>query len=470
MKRIIIIGAGQVGQSLAAALSNDGHNVTVIDTRSEFLEALESQLDIRTIMGFGCHPSVLDAAGASEADLLIAVTDSDEVNMLACRVATSLFGINNRVARVRERSYHENTQLFESGAVPIDLLISPEAIVTEQIQQLIEHPGALQVLDFADGLVSLVGVRAFFGGPLVGHELRNLQTDMPGIQTRVAAIFRRDRAIRPEGDTIIEADDEVFFVAAKKNIRAVTSELRRLEKPYRSVVIAGGGNIGRRLAETLNKRYQVTVIEREPRRVEELRQLLPDTVSVAYGDSADDRFLDRLNIGTTDVFCAVTNDDQANIFSGMLAKQRRVRKVMALINKTEYADLMQEDTIDIALSPQQATIGKLLAKVRAGTTIVHSLRRGAAEAFETVVTGDAQHSQVVERRIDQINLPHEATIGAIVRAREVIIPHHDTVIKADDHVILFLTSRQRIRAVERLFEPTSRLLDRPRLLRWMQRA
>ncbi|AHE99460.1 Trk system potassium transporter TrkA [Thioalkalivibrio paradoxus] len=457
MKRIVIVGAGQVGQSLAEALSADGHNVTVVDTRSDCLEAIESHLDVRTVNGFGSHPGVLEAAGAREAEMLIAVTDSDEVNMLACQIGSTLFGTGTKIARVRERSYHDYPRLFSPEAVPVDMLISPEAIVTAQIQRLVEHPGALQVLDFADGLVSLVGVRAYYGGPLVGHELRNLHRDMPGVQTRVAAIFRRDRSLRPDGHTVIEADDEVFFVAAKQDIGLVTSELRKLDQPYRRIMVAGGGNIGLRLAEALAGRYEVSVIERDPARAEQLRELLPEGTEIRVGDSADDQQLDRSGIGRTDVFCAVTNDDQANIFASMLAKRRGVRKVMALINRPGYVDLMQEGTIDIALSPQQATIGVLLARVReGGTATVHSLRRGAAEAIESIVSGDARSSRVVDRRIDELQLPEGATIGAVVRDREVLIPHHDTVIRSGDHVILFLTDRGLLRAVERLFQPARR--------------
>ena len=450
MKQIIIVGAGQVGQSLAEALVRDGHAVTVIDIRRESLEALESHLDIRTIRGQGARPSVLEAAGAKTAQLLIAVTDSDEVNMLACQIAYSLFHVEKRIARVRERSYHEAEGLFGKDAVPVDLLISPEAVVTDQIQRLIEHPGAMQVLDFADGLVSLVGVRANYGGPLIGHELRNLSRDMPGIQTRVAAIFRRQQAIDPDGHTVVEAGDEVFFVAARKNIRAVMSELRKLEKPYRRVLVGGGGNVGRRLVEALAKRFEVVVIERDLARSEYLKTRLPQGVKLLVGDGSDDRFLDAAAIGTFDVFCAVTNDDQANIFAGMLAKRRGVRKVIALITRPGYEDLMHDGAIDIALSPQQATVGMLLAQVRAGgLATVHSLRRGAAEAIETVLTGAAAQAHIVGRPIEQIRLPRGTSIGAVIRKTEVIIPHRDTVLRAGDHVILFLTDRRRIQAVQR---------------------
>ncbi|WP_018878607.1 Trk system potassium transporter TrkA [Thioalkalivibrio sp. ALE28] len=456
MKHIIILGAGQVGQSLAEALSADGIDITVVDYRAEMLADLEDRFDIKTVHGFAAHPSVLEAAGARDASMLIAVTNSDETNMVACQVASTLFNVETKIARVRARDYHETPALFAQDAMPVDMLISPEAIVTSHIQRLIEHPGSLQVLEFAEGRVSLVGVRAYYGGPLVGHELKNLQSDMPGIHTRVAAIFRKDRPIQPDGSTVIEADDEVFFVAAKKNIRAVTSELRKLEKPYKRILIAGGGNIGERLAETLSKRYRVKVIERDSERADHLARTLPSNVLVLHGDSSDDRFLESINVEHSDVFCAVTNDDQANIFAGMLAKRWGVRKVMSLINRPSYVDLLQSGTIDVAISPQQATIGALLARVReGGTATVHTLRRGAAEAIETVVNGDARTSQVVGRRIEEIDFPEGTSLGAVVREEEVIIPHRDTVIEAGDHVILFVTDRRKVKQVQRLFQPTA---------------
>ena len=456
MKHIIILGAGQVGQSLAEALSADGIAITVVDSRADMLAELEERFDIKTVHGFAAHPSVLEAAGAQDASMLVAVTNVDETNMVACQVGSTLFNIETKIARLRARDYHDTPALFAQDGIPVDMLISPEAIVTSHIQRLIEHPGALQVLEFAEGRVSLVGVRAYYGGPLVGHELKNLRSDMPGIQTRVAAIFRKDRPIQPDGSTVIEADDEVFFVAAKKNIRAVTSELRKLEKPYKRIMIAGGGNIGERLAESLSRRYRVRVLERDSERADYLARTLPNNVLVLHGDSSDDRFLEAVNVANSDVFCAVTNDDQANIFAGMLAKRWGVRKVMSLINRPSYVDLLQSGSIDVAVSPQQATISALLAQVReGGTATVHTLRRGAAEAIETVVNGDARTSQVVDRRIDEIDFPGGTNVGAVVRGEEVIIPHRDTVIHAGDHVILFVTDRRKVKQVQRLFQPSA---------------
>lgn len=450
--KIIILGAGQVGSSLANHLAGEANDITVVDTDDARLRTLQDRLDLRVVPGRGSHPDVLRRAGADDADMLIAVTNSDETNMVACQVAYTVFHTPTKIARVRSPEYLAYPQLFAQEAVPVDVLISPEQVVTDYIQSLISHPGALQVLDFADGQVQLVAVKAYYGGPLVGHELRTLREHMPGIETRVAAIYRRDRPIIPEGHTVIEADDEVFFIAARKNIRAMISELRKLDKPYKRIIIAGGGNIGRRLAKSLERRYKVKLIDHNAPRTREIAQELSRTI-VLCGDAADEDLLLEENIENTDVFCALTNDDEANILSAMLAKRLGARKVMALINRAAYVDLVQSGEVDIAISPQQATIGTLLTHVRRGDVVrVHSLRRGAAEAIEAVAHGDASNSRVVGRRIDEIKLPASTTIGAIVRGKEVLIAHHYTVIEPEDHVILFVVDKRRIPDVERLFQ------------------
>ncbi len=450
--KIIILGAGQVGTSVADNLASEANDITVVDHYAELLRSLQDRLDIRTVQGHAAYPDVLRRAGAEDADMIIAVTNSDETNMVACQVAYTLFHTPTKIARVRSIEYLGELRLFAQEAIPVDVLISPEQLVTDHILRLIEHPGALQVLDFADGRVRLVAVRAFYGGPLVGHELRALKEHMPGIDARVAAIYRRDRPIHPEGHTVIEADDEVFFVAASSNIRAVMSELRKQEKPFRRVIVAGGGNIGKRLARALEKDYRVKIIERDQARSREIAAELDNTI-VLYGDAADGDLLLEENIENTDVFCAVTNDDEANILSAMLSKRLGARKVMALINRPAYVDLVQSGPIDIAISPQQATIGSLLTHVRRGDVVqVHALRRGAAEAIEAVAHGDAMSSKVVGRTIQDLRLPEGTNIGAIVRGDEVLMAHHDAVIQPEDHVILFLVDKRRIGDVERLFQ------------------
>ena len=450
--KIIILGAGQVGGSLAEHLASEANDITVVDTDGERLRDLGDRLDIRTVQGRGSFPTVLRQAGADDADMLVAVTNSDETNMVACQVAHTLFHTPTKIARVREAAYlTREEQLFQNEAIPVDVLISPEQVVTNYIKRLIQHPGALQVIDFAEGKAQLVAVRAYYGGPLVGQQLRQLREHMPNVETRVAAIFRRDRPILPQGDTVIEADDEVFFIAAKANIRAVMSEMRRLDETYKRIVIAGGGQIGERLAEAIESRYQVKVIEMNPARCRHLSDHLDSTV-VLQGSASDRDLLLEENIADADLFLALTNDDEANIMSSLLAKRLGAKKVMSIINNPAYVDLIQGGDIDIAISPQLATIGTLLAHVRRGDIVsVHSLRRGAAEAIEAIAHGDAKSSKVIGKAIENIGLPPGTTIGAIIRDEEVIIAHDDTVIETGDHVILFLVDKKHIRDVERLF-------------------
>lgn len=454
--KIIILGAGQVGRTAASHLAREQSNeVTVVDINDELLRDLQDRIDIRTLVGSGTQPSILDAAGAREADIFIALTNSDEVNMVACQIVWSLFNKDaTRIARIRSSDFARHTKLFqdEDRAFAVDVPISPEQLVTEHVVKLIRYPGALQVLDFADGRVRLVGVKAVQGGALVGQQLKQLPMHMKGRDARVAAIYRGGEAIKPQGDTVIEPGDEVFFIAAREDIRAVMNEMQKLEDPVRRVVIAGGGNIGFRLAQHLEAEHQVKLIERDPRRARRISEQLGNTI-VLSGDAADEELLLEENIDSADTFVAVTNAEEANILSAMLAKRLGCHKVMALINRPAYAELVESGTIDIALSPQQVTIGSLLAHVRRGDVVrVHSLRRGAAEAIEAVAHGTQGEGRVIGRRIEDIPLPEGTTIAAIVRGEEVIIAHHDTLIQRDDHVILFLTDRRHVEAVERLFD------------------
>jgi len=450
--KIIILGAGQVGGTLAEHLAIEQNDITVVDTNGDKLRALQDRLDLQTVLGHASHPDSLFRAGAEDADMLIAVTNSDEINMMACQIAHTLYKTPTKISRVRSPNYLAHPDLFNADHVPVDVLIGPEQLVTKSISELIANPGALQVLDFAEGLVQLVAVRAYYGGPIVGQELQQIRKHMPDVDTRVAAIFRRDHPIIPVGDTVVEADDEVFFIAAKKNIRAVMSELRRVDKPNKRVMIAGGGNIGSRLAAAIDGEYQLKVIERSYSRCRELSEQLKHAI-VLNGSASDTDLLKSENIEKTDVFCALTNNDEANIMVAMLAKRLGARKVITLITNPAYIDLLQGDEIDIALSPQQITIGSLLTHVRRGDiSNVHSLRRGAAEAIEVIAHGDSTSSKVVGRRLDEVDLPPGVTIGAVVRGKEVLIAHKHIVVETDDHVILFLVDKTQITAVERLFQ------------------
>ncbi|GAB3001435.1 Trk system potassium transporter TrkA [Psychrosphaera aestuarii] len=457
--KIIILGAGQVGATLAENLAGEENDITMVDIDAEPLHALQDKYDLQVVVGHCSHPDVLRQAGAEHADMLIAVTRSDEVNMMACQVAYSIFNTPKKIARIRSQEYLlYQEQLFQNSDLPVDKYIAPEELVTKYIHRLIESPGALQVLEFANGLVSLVAVKAYYGGLLVGYALSTLKEHMPNVETRVAAIYRKGQAIKPVGNTVIEADDEVFFIVATKHIRQVMEELQKLEDSYKRIMIVGGGNIGAGLAKILEKRYRVKLIEVNQERAERLSQLLEHT-TVFTGDASDQELLAEEQIEQTDVFIAVTNDDEANIMSAMLAKKMGVQKTMVLIQRSAYVDLVQGRDVDIAISPQQATISALLTHVRKGDVVnVYSLRRGAAEAIEAIAHGDKNTSKVVGRSIQELKLPPQTTIGAIVRNAEVIIAHDDTVIESEDHVILFLINKKHIHEVEKLFQVSALFL------------
>jgi trk system potassium uptake protein TrkA len=451
--KILILGAGQVGSSAAYHLSREEANeVTVVDMRAEVLRELQDRLDIRTVVGHAAYPDVLERAGADDADIIVALTDTDETNMVACQVAYTLYHTPTKIGRIRSAEYMNTRKLFTQDAIPVDVRISPEQLVCEFVEQLILYPGALQVLDFANGRVRLVGARADHRGSLVGQKIAALKEHIPNTEGRIAAIYRDGKSLKPDGDTVIHEGDEVFFIAARQDVRVFMSEVRKLEDPVRRVVIAGGGNIGERLALALEQTNQVKIIERDPERARVISEKLNKAI-VLVGDAADEELLLEENIDSVDVFCALTNAEEANILSAMLAKRLGAHKVMALINRPSYADLVESGSIDIAISPQQVTIGSLLAHVRRGDVVkVHSLRRGAAEAIEAVAHGDKHESEVVGRKIEDLDLPRGTSIVTIVRGDEVIMAHHDTVIETDDHVILFMTDRRKIDKIENLFQ------------------
>lgn len=451
--RIVILGAGQVGSTVASALVHEDNDITIVDKDEQRLKELQDQLDIRSVLGYASHPKVMERAGIEDADLIIALTSSDEVNMVACQIAYTLYNVPTRIARVRAAAYTDREELFHREHSPVDVLISPELLLTQYISNLIEYPGTSQVMDFADGRAQLVATEAEAGGLLVGQKLYTLAHHMPGqSEARLAAIYRKGKLILPKGSTIIEENDTVFFLAATRDIPAVMKELRPIDNPIRRVILAGGGNIGKNLARQLERAHHVKVIERDPVRAESIAEELSKTI-VLVGDCTDSGLLREESIESTDVYCVLTNDDAANILSALQAKRMGAKKVIAIINRPSYVDLMESGTIDIAVSPQQITIGSLLAYIRRGSIDrVHSLRGGDAEAIEAIALGDRRSSKVVGRSLEELSLPEGTTIVGIVRGEDVIIAHHDTVIEEHDHVLLFVPDKKQIHAVERLFQ------------------
>ena len=469
---IIILGAGQVGTSLAEALVSEENDITVIDQDGARLASLQNRLDLRTVTGNAATPSILRAASVEHADMLIAVTQSDQANLVACKLAHHLFNVPTRVARLRSRDFLEDTDLLAKENFAVDFALCPEQVITDYIRRLIEFPEALQVLNFANDRVSLVAVRAYEGGLLVGKQIKQMRELLPPeMDARIAAIFRGNQPVVPEGDTLVEAGDEVFLLAAAEHIRPVLRQLRRMTAPVRRIMIAGGGNIGARLAKSLEKRYEIKIVEGREMRAEQLASELKQAL-VLHGAATDEELLEQENIAEMDLFLALTNDDEDNIMAGSLAKRLGCARVVALINRRAYAEMIEGGPIDIGISPAQVSIGSLLAYVRQGDVAeVHSLRRGAAEALEIVAHGDARTSKVVGRRIDEIDWPRGVTVAAMVRKMdkavivgqtdewtaitrfgEVVIAHHDTVIEPDDHVIVFCTAKKLVRKVEKLFQ------------------
>jgi len=472
--KILILGAGRVGESVAESLVSEQNDITVVDSNPLRLRELQDRLDLRCVVGNAIQPSVLREAGIEDTDLLIACAPLDETNLVICKVAHDIFNVPTTIARLRSPEFVNGSPLMDNSGFAVDQVICPEESVTAYIRKLIEYPEALQVLEFAHGLVSLIAVRAVAGGPLVQHSLAEIPQLVPNVDMRIVAIYRQDTVLPTlEGSTRIEAGDEVFVLAATEHIRTVLGALRSIDRPVKRIMIAGGGKVGLRLAREVQGQYQVKIIEPIETRCEYLATQLSGDVLVLKGDSTDEDLLSDENVQDMDLFLALTSDDEDNIMSCLLAKRLGAKRVLAVINRRAYADLVQGTSIDIAISPSHAVLGELLAFVRRGDVeAVHSLRRGAAEALEAIVRGDRKTCRMAGRRIEEVGLPKGAQVGAIVRGLhrsdgseagedakpEVIIAHHDTVVQPNDHVIVFVPRKHMVREVEKLFQVSATFL------------
>jgi trk system potassium uptake protein len=454
---IIILGAGRVGESVAEGLASEQNDITVIDIDPARLRLLEERFDLRGVVGNGIQPSVLREAGAQDADMLIACAASDEANLVVCKVAHDIFNVPSTVARIRSSEFNEGDELLGKSGFAVDHVICPEESVTRYIHQLISFPEALQVVSFSQQRACLIVVRATAGGAVVGHTIGELRERFPQAEMRIVALYRLDTEMEASPKARILPGDEVFVLADMRKIRQVLGAVHNVDKPVQRVMIAGGGRVGLRLARSLAGQCEVKLIERDPKRCEYLASQLPSSMLILNGDGADEDLLLEENVGQMDMFLALTSDDEDNILSAMLAKRMGAGRVMSLINRKAYADMMQGSTIDIAVSPAHTVIGELLAHLRRGdVAAVHSLRRGAAEALEGVARGDIKTSKLVGRRVEEIKLPKGTRIGAIVRGEgkksEVLMPHRDLLIESDDHIIIFIPNKRLVREVEKLFQ------------------
>lgn len=450
--QIVVLGAGRVGGTLVEELITEDHAITVVDKNAALLRNLQSKYDIRTVHGMASHPDILSKAGVNEADLLIAVTASDETNMIGCQISYRLFKTPKKIARVRSKAYLERDDIFNKDGLMVDVCISPEQLVTQHIERLMRYPGAMQVLDFANGKIQLIGIRANKGGPFCGKVLSSIYNTFSDIKMKILAIYRDGRVIPVRMKTAIESGDEIFFITLPLHVRDLINSFGRLRLPNKKIIIAGGGNIGSSLAKLIESEYQVKLIEKDLAKASKLSMELHKTI-VLLGTAQDGGLLQQENIENVDVFVAVTNDDEANILSCLQAKKMGARITMALINRKSYIDLLDSKVIDIIIYPSQITIGSILSQIRhADIERVYSLRRGYAEAIEVIAHGDNKTSAVIGKTISDIELPEGSIVGAIYRGDTILIAKKGTVIQTNDHLVIFVVEKKHIHEIENLFQ------------------
>tara|TARA_B100000965_G_C19601570_1_gene763032 strand:+ start:2839 stop:4209 length:1371 start_codon:yes stop_codon:yes gene_type:complete len=450
MKKIIVFGGGQVGSSVAKILSDDGNDITLVDYDKDVLDELKEKMDIKTVHGLASYPSIQKIADAENSDMIIAVTGSDEVNMAACHIAKTVYKVPKRIARLRANEYLRMEEGFDKSTFSINDVISPNILLTDYVKNILDHPGAFQAFNFASGLVKVIAATVLPDGPLSGKNLSEFKKHMPNVDVKVAAIYRDKKYIIPNGDTPILPEDDVFFIATEENMRFMSELKKSTEKPH-NVIIAGGGRVGSALAKKLETIYDLKLIEKDQYAAKKVAETLSSTV-VLNNDIADETLLKNENIEDVDYFCAVTNDDQMNILSAKLAKDMGAKKTIAIVNKSSYRNLVSKE-IDIVVSPEDVTIGSLLASARSSDIVnVHQLGLGDAEVMEIIVHGDSKTSKLVDKKISEIDLPKKTIIGAIVRKEKVILANNDLVIKADDHIIIFVLEKKDIPKIEKMFQ------------------
>ncbi len=451
--KILILGAGRTGSSVAEALAGEENDIVVIDYNATFLAVLKERLNIRTIVGNAAHPSILELADVKHTDLVIAVTDRDETNMLACTIINKFYSRPKTIARIRAIDYLKNPDLFGPNGIPIDIVISPEQSVMESIRNLIDLPGVLHISDFAGGLVRLFSVKAVAGGFLTGKKIKTLKTRLTEGKIRVVAIFRAGAALFPNGEAVIAAEDEVFFFAPRLEVRHLLKDLDCLEKPLKRIIIAGGGHIGKRLAQALEKDHHVKIIEKDRKRAQKIATEFDNTI-VLQGDCADEALLIDESIDKTDLFCAITDNDGENIIAASLAKALGARKAICILNHPSYTKLLPGTGIDLAVLPNVETLGSILTHVRRGDVAqVSLLCGGSAEAIEAIAHQGRGENSVVGRRVDSVKLPAGVVLGALIRNNSSIAIHHDTVFEEGDHVVMFSLDKKLVADIEKKFQP-----------------
>ena len=450
--KVIVCGAGQVGFNIAKQLATEHNDVTVIDQSRELVKRVNDQLDVKSIVGHAARPNVLNQAGASEADMIVAVTQIDEINMMVCQVAHSLFNVSTRIARVRSQEYlrPEWSNLFSRDHMPIDVIISPEVEIARAVIRRLRAPGAINMIPFANDSVRVLGLLIDEGCPVIDTPLRQLTELFPGLQIRIMGIIRKNKIRMPHGDEEINVGDEVYFAVKTGHMARAMAAFGHEEKEAHRVIILGGGSIGLFLAEQIERDHpgvSLKIIESDENRALVLAEHTNRSV-VLHGNALDSGLLEEANARAAETVVAVTDDDEVNILASLLAKSQGCRRAITLINDQAYGALITSLGIDVVVDPRAITVSSILQYVRRGRIrSVHSLRDGMAELIE----GDAlETSSLVGAPLREVKVPEGIVVGAVVRGEEVIIPRGSTVIEADDRVILF-SSAKVIKSAEKMF-------------------
>ncbi len=448
--KIVILGAGRIGGSLARNLSNSNYEVCIVDENKNKLSDLEDKLDIMTVEGHASQLSTLKKSGLDEETIIIAVTSNDEVNIVACQIAKKVFNVKKTICRFKDNSYFEQLGIFGDGV--IDIPISPEDEITSYLKELIDHPGAGQIETFANGKVKLVSVKAKKKGKLVGRELKGIKDDMPDVDAFIAAIYRKGRPFIPSGDTVIKENDEIYFISSESDIGSIVDEFRDHEEQYSRIMIVGGGKVGFSLAKHLEKSYNVKLIDSNTERCMTLSKELDKTI-VLNGSATDETLLKRENISNIDIFCALTDDDETNVMSSLLAKKMGAKKTMIILNNPSYLGLVP-GFIDIYIAPYRLTVSSVLQDLRESDVaqdVILKVNTGA-EAIEGVVHANEFTSPLFGKPIKDIPLPEGSAIAAIIRHGELIMPSSTVELTLNDHLVIFLSDKNKVGEVEVLFK------------------
>lgn len=450
--RVIICGAGQVGYSIADYLAREDNDVTVVDNNPQLITELSQDLDVNGVIGHASNPDILNAAGASDADLMIAVTQSDEINMIACQVGHSLFGIPKKIARIREQAYLDPawSNLFSRSHMPIDVTISPETVIADDVYQRLSVPGTTFVINLAGGLARCVGVTCQKDCPVINTPISQLINLFPDLSFEIAYVVRENRSFIPSMNDQLFEGDEAFFIVDRQHLQRTLAAFGHEEKEARRIIIAGGGNIGYgliRLLQEKNTSINIKVIEKSGERAKFLSENLPGIV-VLNGSGLDKDILEEASVYNAETFVALTDDNESNILSSLLAKQHGCERAIALINNNAYLPMIGPLGIDAMVSPRANIVATIMKHIRRGRIKgLHNIREGSAEIMEAEVS---ESSAIANMAIKDIELPDNVKVGAIVREDQVLMPRADRIIRADDHVII-LSSQEQAKTVEKLF-------------------